>query len=73
MAKQAAEVHELTRKHNNIHFTRWRGLQVPLQNENSQHVGQALQAMDNFEGEIILQQRQAAQPRPRRYELSPSK
>src|SRR5205814_1270693 len=30
MFKQAAEVHKLTLEHNNLHFTRWRNIQIPL-------------------------------------------
>jgi hypothetical protein len=29
MAKQAAQVHKLTLQHNNMHFQRWRQVQVP--------------------------------------------
>ena len=31
MARQAAEVHALTLRHNNIHAARWRQIQVPLE------------------------------------------
>jgi len=31
MAKQAARVHDLTLKHNSVHFARWRDVQVDLQ------------------------------------------
>ena len=34
MLKQALAVHDLTLKHNNIHFARWREVQVPLEKEN---------------------------------------
>ena len=30
MAKQAAKVHDLTLKHNNIHFVRWRDVQITV-------------------------------------------
>ena len=33
MAKQAAKVHDLTLKHNNIHFARWRDVQVELEDK----------------------------------------
>ena len=42
MAKQAAQVHDLTLKHNNLHFNRWRQFQVPLQNDKSPGVQEAL-------------------------------
>ena len=38
MLRQAAEVHGLTLKHNNIHFARWRQVQVPLQDLNAEKV-----------------------------------
>jgi hypothetical protein len=31
MVKQAARVHDLTLKHNDVHFARWRDVQVDLQ------------------------------------------
>jgi hypothetical protein len=31
MAKQALDVHVLTIRHNQIHYERWRHVQVPLQ------------------------------------------
>jgi lysophospholipase L1-like esterase len=34
MVKQAAKVHDLTLKHNNIHFARWRDVQVELEDKN---------------------------------------
>jgi lysophospholipase L1-like esterase len=72
MAKQAAEVHRLTKKHTDIHQVRWRGVQVPLQNESSSNAAAALRALDELEAEYILRQRSAAQPVPRRYELVPA-
>ncbi len=72
MIKQSQTVHELTLKHNNIHFARWRGVQVPLaQMSSSPHLSQALEALDNLENEQVAQQRAAAQPKTHRYELVP--
>jgi len=69
MAKQAQAVHDLTLKHNNVHFTRWRELQVPLAQQSLPHLSQAIEALDNLEADLVAQQRQAAQPKPRHYEL----
>ncbi|MEJ7607292.1 MAG: GDSL family lipase, partial [Bryobacteraceae bacterium] len=69
MAKQAAEVHALTLKHNNIHFTRWRQLQVPLEADRLASTQEAIAALDKLELELIQRQRSAAQPKPRRYQL----
>lgn len=71
MTKQASEVHALTLKHNNIHFTRWRQVQVPLSGIKSPHLDEAIADLDRVEAEVVDQQRSAAQPKPRRYELKP--
>jgi hypothetical protein len=71
MTKQAKAVHELTLKHNNLHFARWREVQVPLQDEHPPHLEQAEEALDGLEAEIIAEQRAAAQPKARRYVLTP--
>jgi hypothetical protein len=71
MARQAAEVHALTLRHNNIHYTRWRQVQVPMEKDATPHLMNALAAIDDLEGDLLKQQRAAAQPRPRHYEIVP--
>ena len=71
MTKQASEVHNLTLKHNNVHYTRWRQVQVPLSSIKSPHLDEAIADLDRVEAEVVDQQRAAAQPKPRRYELKP--
>jgi lysophospholipase L1-like esterase len=82
MAKQAARVHDLTLKHNNVHFARWRDVQVDLQDyeapagSSAQRYGfpseqSAVDALDRLEEEIVQEQRASAQPKMRTYELSP--
>jgi lysophospholipase L1-like esterase len=71
MLKQALEVHALTIRHNQIHFERWRHLQVYLQEQKLERLQPALDSLDALEAELIDQQRAAAQPKSRRYELSP--
>jgi lysophospholipase L1-like esterase len=71
MAKQAMTVHDLTLKHNDIHYARWREIQVPLQDRLLPHLQAALAVLDSLEAEVVKQQRAAAQPKPRRYELMP--
>jgi lysophospholipase L1-like esterase len=71
MAKQAAKVHDLTRKHNDIHFARWRDVQVTLQDYKFAGEQAAVHALDKLEDQIVQQQRAAAQPKPRHYELAP--
>jgi lysophospholipase L1-like esterase len=71
MTKQAAEVHVLTLKHNNVHNARWRTLQVPLDNDKPARMAAALAALDALEEELVAQQRAKAQPLARKYELLP--
>lgn len=70
MAKQALEVHALTLKHNNIHFARWRQVQVPLEKDALDKVRPAMGALDDLDQEIVGRQRAAAQPRARHFELA---
>lgn len=73
MAKHAAQVHNLTLKHNNMHFQRWRQVQVPLEKNESKRVQKAVKdlmvALDEEEAEIVKQQRAAAEPKPHRFQL----
>ena len=71
MTRQAAEVHALTLRHNNMHFTRWRTLQVPLEKGQTPHLLQALQALDELEADLVKEQRAAAQPKARHFEVVP--
>lgn len=71
MARQAAEVHALTLRHDTLHFTRWRQVQVPLEKDSTQHLLPALAALDSLENDLIAQQRAAAQPTPHHYEAVP--
>ena len=70
MMQQAAEVHALTLKHNNIHFARWRTVQVPLEGAGFDTAA-AESALDSLEDQLIVAQRVAAQPKPHRFELAP--
>src|SRR6185369_4433144 len=75
MAKQAAEVHKLTLQHNNIHFQRWRQIQVPLADSKSPTVQKAtrdlMAALDEEEATVVKEQRTAAQPRRHQFQLAP--
>jgi lysophospholipase L1-like esterase len=71
MARQAAEVHALTLRHNNLHAMRWRQVQVPMEKDNTPHLLKALDALDELEADVLKEQRAAAQPKPRRYEVAP--
>jgi lysophospholipase L1-like esterase len=71
MAKQAAAVHDLTLRHNVVHFARWRLVEVNLQNVavDPAHVRAAADALDALEADVVQQQRATAQPKSHRYEL----
>ncbi len=77
MLKQAMEVHQLTLQHNNIHFARWRQVQVPFAKDETEQVRQATQelmhALDEKESEMINRQYAAAQPVAHHYELKPQR
>ena len=70
MSRQAADVHNLTMRHTDIHNDRWRQYQVPLTDSNLPHLAPVLNALDALEMDVIAQQRAAAQPKPHHYELT---
>lgn len=67
MMAQAAVVYALTVKHDNLHSTRWRQVQVVT--DTSPAALKALLALDELEADIVRQQRAAARPVARRYEI----
>jgi hypothetical protein len=62
-------------QHNNIHFQRWRQIQVPFAEGQSPKVQAAtkefMRALDEEEAEVVKQQRAAAQPQPHQFQLAP--
>jgi lysophospholipase L1-like esterase len=72
MARQAMAVHELTLKHNNIHFARWRNVEVPLTDIPSSDKQAALAALDRLEADVVAAQHAAARPKPHHFELVPA-
>jgi hypothetical protein len=70
MSRQAAAVHELTLLRTNIHNTRWRQLQVPLQTNETPELLNALKSLDELEARMVRDQHTAAQPRAHRYQLT---
>ena len=71
MWAQASQVHALTLKHNNMHFARWRTVQVPLAQENLASSKAAIDALDAVDAELVQKQRELAQPHPHKFELIP--
>jgi len=70
MAKQAAKVHDLTLKHNDTHFARWRDVQISLQDYKLAGEPAAVEALDKLEEQIVQVQRATARPLLRHYELT---
>lgn len=73
MSRQAKEVHELTLRHNNLHFDRWRRVEVPMAGYDKPPIQKAvknlLAAMDEEEAGLVKEQRAKAQPVARKFEL----
>jgi lysophospholipase L1-like esterase len=71
MAKQAAEVHDLTLKRTSVHQTRWRELQMRFRNDNLARLPSVLDNLDALDADLAARQRAAAQPAACYYELMP--
>jgi lysophospholipase L1-like esterase len=70
MARQAAAVHALTLQRAAMHNTRWRQVQVPLEKTPAEHLLEALRALDALEADLARAQREAAQPKKHRFQLT---
>jgi len=73
MFRQAKAVHELTRRHNDLHFQRWRTLQVPYEGRGYAGLAKAIEGLDALETDVVADQRSQAKPVPHRFELVPLK
>ena len=71
MFSQALKVQTLTGEHNELHKLRWRKVQVPFQNAQSDHLAEALAGLDGIESELVTEQRAAAQPISHKFDLIP--
>jgi len=75
MVEQARRVHDLTIKHNNLHFTRWRQIQVPMEGQTApktrRAVADLLDALDAEEAELVKDQRAALRIDAHTYALVP--
>jgi lysophospholipase L1-like esterase len=71
MAKQAAAVHDLTLRHNVMHFASWRlvGMNLRKIAIPAAHLQAATDALETLDADVIAQQRAAALPKSHRYEL----
>ena len=64
MFRQAQAVHRLTLRHNDLHFQRWRTLQVPLASRGYPNLTKAIEGLDALESDMIAEQREEARPVP---------
>ena len=71
MMSQAMAVHRLTRGHNDLHFQRWRTLQVPMERRGYPNLSKALEGLDALESDMVTRERDEAKPVPHRFELVP--
>ena len=72
MSEQAMQVRDLTVRRIDIHQSRWRTLQVPLQGMDLEHLNESLRALDSLDIEVAAKQRAAAQPRSHVFQLTPT-
>jgi lysophospholipase L1-like esterase len=71
MSRQAQKVLDLTHRHNNLHFARWRMVETALKDYSLTKMTTTLQDLDALEDEVIAQQRTKAIPKPHQYRLEP--
>ena len=69
MTKQAADVLALTKKHTDLHQTRWRNIQVPLETDTTPDKETVMKLIDRLEADVVAQQQKAAQPVSHKFEL----
>jgi lysophospholipase L1-like esterase len=71
MYRQAKAVHDLTLQHNNLHFQRWRSMQVPYERRGYSGLSKAIEGLDALEADMVAEQRTKAKPVSHRFELVP--
>jgi lysophospholipase L1-like esterase len=71
MSRQARSVHNLTLQHNNLHFQRWRTIQVPNERRGYPGLAKAIEGLDILEADMVAEQRAKAKTLPHRFELIP--
>jgi lysophospholipase L1-like esterase len=72
MLKQALTVYAFSGRLHSVRMAQWQGVQVPLQDETSPHVSEAVAALSALENELVAQRKSAAVPKAHHYELFPS-
>lgn len=71
MSKQAKKVYDLTVSHCDLHNERWRTIQVPLADYDFSQAAPAMDGLDALEQAVVARRREAAQPIPHRFSLTP--
>jgi hypothetical protein len=69
MSEQAKQVYDLTVAHCDVHNVRWRTMQVPLAQYDLPATQPAMQSADALETALIQKRREAAKPKPHKFEL----
>ena len=69
--EQAMKVFQLAKSHEEIHYDRWRNIDVPLAEYNLPESAPASAALDQLDDGIARKMREVAQPVPHKFELVP--
>lgn len=68
---QAMKVYQLANSHEEIHYDRWRNIDVPLAEYKMEASAPASAALDQLDDAIAKKMREVAQPVPHKFELVP--
>lgn len=68
---QAMKVYKLANLREEIHYDRWRNIDVPLAEYSLPEAGPASGALDRLDDAVAKKMREVAQPVPHRFELTP--
>ena len=63
MFRQAKAVHDLTLRHNDLHFLRWRTVQVPNERRGYPGLAKAIEGLDALEADMVAEQRSQGEAR----------
>ena len=68
---QAMKVYQMAVTHEEIHFDRWRNIQVPLDEDHLAQTKAAMDSLDAVDDAVAAKMREAAQPVPHQFQLVP--
>ncbi len=71
MLTQAEAVNQLTTDHSNVHMTMWRSIEMPLAYDQSEALTNAINSLNALDFQLQARRRQAAEPHPHKYTLTP--